>query len=78
MLFICLKFVLFSFTCMSVSAHMYVICVGDLKAKRGSQVPLALKLQMAVSCLMWVLGTELSSSGRVLSVLNYNAISPAA
>lgn len=64
--------------CLCLHKFMYVLCVGDLEAKRGSQISLELKLRMAVNCLMWVLGTELSSSGRVLSVLNYDAISPAA
>lgn len=51
------------------------ICEDYLEAKRGSQISLELKLWMAVSCLMRMLGTELSSSGRGLSVHNYETVS---
>ena len=37
--------------------------------KRASE-PLELELQMVVSFLMWVLGTELKSSGQAGSALN--------
>ena len=33
--------------------------------------PLELKLQLAVSCQMWVLGTELRPSARAASALNH-------
>lgn len=35
-----------------------------------------LELQVVVSCLMWALGTELGSSGRVLHGLNCRGICP--
>lgn len=38
--------------------------------------PLELESRAVVSCLAWVLGTELSPSGRAASTFNLAAISP--
>jgi hypothetical protein len=44
--------------------------------ERASDLP-ELELQMVVSYVMWVLGTELRSSGRAAGALNQETISPA-
>lgn len=45
------------------------VCVCPLEIRRGLD-RLELKLQVVVSCLMWVLEIELGSSARVASALN--------
>lgn len=44
-------------------------CACPMEVRRGLE-RLELKLQVVVSCLMWVLDTELGSSARAASVLN--------
>lgn len=54
----------FACTCMHV-CHM---CVYAQKSQKKIPDPLEPKLQALVSCLAWVLGTELEFSGRVGSM----------
>lgn len=44
-------------------------CACPMEVRRGLD-RLELKLQVVVSCLMWVLDTELGSPARVASALN--------
>ena len=58
------------------------VCVRVSERACGSQNRrasdlLELELQMVVSYLMWVLGSELRFSARVAGALNYRTISPA-
>ena len=41
--------------------------IEDLKGQKRALDPLELELQTAVSCLAWVLGTELGSSAEVVT-----------
>ena len=41
--------------------------IDDLKGQRRAQDPLELELHAVVSCLTWVLGTELGSSAKVVT-----------
>ena len=64
--------------CMDVCVCMlvYVTCVQvPTEAREEELDPLDLKLQVVVSHPMWVLGTELGSSGRAASSINHHAIS---
>jgi hypothetical protein len=62
----CYLFLLFLIISMCVRAH-------DCRylERTGMSGVLELKLQMAVSCPVWMLGIELSSSGRAVHVLNH-------
>jgi hypothetical protein len=53
------------------------MCVGTHREKKKVSGPLELDLQAVVSCLVWVLGRKLRSSGRAMSTLDLGAISPA-
>lgn len=55
-------------TCVYVCAHVH-LCMGTLGGQMRMPV-LERKLQIVVSCQMWVLGTELGSSGSAASTLN--------
>ena len=47
--------------CMCVSVYVCHLCVGTVEHRSGSE-PLELDSQEVVSCLMWVLGTQLQFS----------------
>lgn len=56
--------------CARVCACVHVCaCACPMEVRRGLE-RLELRLQVVVSCLMWVLDTELGSSARAASVLN--------
>lgn len=55
--------ILLLFLSMCVCICEHAVCVGASKGRKRALGPLAVKLQVAVSCLMYVLGTELGSSG---------------
>lgn len=54
--------------CVCVCARVCA-CACPMEVRRGLD-RLELKLQVVVSCLMWVLDTELGSPARVASALN--------
>ena len=61
-------FILIPFIYVYVCVHVHVLCVCVYPcacAQGGERHPIALELevQAVVSCLMWVLGIELGSSG---------------
>ena len=45
--------------------------VGDRGGQKRAPYPLELKLQVVVSCLMWVLRIELQSSAKAVNTLNH-------
>lgn len=54
------------------------LCICECRCLRGQKRacdPLELELQAIVSCLTWVLGTELRPSARALCILHCGAIS---
>ena len=55
--------------------YMYHVCAVPSEAWRGHKDPLRpeLELQVIVSYLLWVPGTEPGSSARAVHVLNYCA-----
>lgn len=51
----------------SVCGCMHVhVCIGTLGSRKRVLDPMELQLQEGVSCLMWVLATELRSSGKAV------------
>lgn len=51
----------------NVYAHT---CVSNYRGQKGAPDLPDLELQVVISCLMWVLGTEFGFSERVTSALN--------
>lgn len=50
---------------MCESVSLYAMCVPAFtEVRKGYWIPLELELQADESCLLWVLGTALGSSGR--------------
>lgn len=50
---------------MCESVSLYAVCVPAFtEVRKGYWIPLELELQADESCLLWVLGTALGSSGR--------------
>jgi hypothetical protein len=47
------------------------LCVATSEVQKRSSDPLEIELQVVVSHLTWVLGTELRSSGRTVCSFNY-------
>lgn len=55
--------------CVPVCLYVHYVLVVPIEAGRGHQSP-GTGLEVVVSFLMWVLGTELLSFGRVVHALN--------
>jgi hypothetical protein len=51
-------------------------CSGALGGQKRASDPLELELQAVVSCLVWVMGSELRPSGRAVSDLNHWVVTP--
>lgn len=58
-----LKIYFYSLACVCVSLWLYVMCLWVTGGQKAWDF-LQLKLQATLRCLMWVLGTELLSSGK--------------
>ena len=65
--------------CVYIYTHIYV-CIYEMcmwvlvpvEASRGRQLP-ELEVQLVMSCLMWVLGTELRSSARTVLLPHWSS-----
>lgn len=70
-----LKIYFHSLVCVCVSLWAYVMCLWVTGGQKAWNF-LQLELQASLRCLMWVLGTELLSSGKRIWARNCTSISP--
>jgi hypothetical protein len=63
--------------CLGVCVNVCHMYMGNHGGRKGTLDPLKLELQTVVSYLVWVLETELQSSGEPANARNHWVISPA-
>ena len=62
---------------MTVSVHRHMSVRSTQGDQEGASDSLELELEMFLSPLMWLLGSELPSSDRAINTLSHRTISPA-
>lgn len=77
-LFLNVYLFILSYTCVSVDANMCILCERvAIEGQERTQGHRKLELQLVVSCMTWVLGTEPGSFSSAASMANHCTISPA-
>lgn len=55
--------------CVCICVSACCVCMGALKGQKGAQIFWSWRYQALMSCLTWVLETELKSFGRAESAI---------